>query len=43
MVISTWHSVEHWNSWVNNPKRTEIQTIIDQLLDQETEYAIYSA
>jgi heme-degrading monooxygenase HmoA len=43
MVISTWRSVEDWNSWVNNPKRTEIQTVIDQLLGQETEYAIYSA
>jgi len=43
MVISTWRSVEDWNSWVNNPKRTEIQIVIDQLLGQETEYAIYSA
>ena len=43
MVISTWRSVEDWNSWVNSPKRTEIQTVIDQLLGQETEYAIYSA
>jgi len=43
MVISTWRSVEDWNNWVNNPKRTEIQTIIDQLLGEETEYAIYSA
>ena len=42
MVISTWRSVEDWNSWVNNPKRTEIQTVIDQLLGEETEYAIYS-
>jgi heme-degrading monooxygenase HmoA len=43
MVISTWRSVEDWNSWVNNPKRTEVQTVIDQMLGQETEYAIYSA
>lgn len=43
MVISTWRSVEDWNSWVNNPKRTEVQTVIDQLLGQQTEYAIYSA
>ena len=43
MVISTWRSVEDWNSWVNNPKRTEIQSVIDQLLGEETEYAIYSA
>jgi heme-degrading monooxygenase HmoA len=43
MVISTWRSVEDWNSWVNNPKRNEIQTEIDNLLDEETEYAMYSA
>jgi heme-degrading monooxygenase HmoA len=43
MVVSTWRSVEDWNSWVNNPKRIEIQTQIDKLLDQETDYAMYSA
>ena len=43
MVISTWRSVEDWNTWVNNPKRTEIQTMIDKLLGEETEYAMYSA
>ena len=43
MVISTWRSVEDWNNWVNNPKRTEIQSVIDQLLGEETEYAMYSA
>jgi heme-degrading monooxygenase HmoA len=43
MVISTWRSVEDWNSWVNNPKRIEVQTEIDKLLGQETDYAIYRA
>ncbi len=43
MVISTWRSVEDWNTWVNSPKRTEIQTVIDQLIGEDTEYAIYSA
>lgn len=43
MVISTWRSVEDWNTWVNNPKRTEIQGAIDQLLGEETEYAMYNA
>lgn len=41
MVISTWRSVEDWNNWVNNDKRLKIQTEIDQLLGQETEYAVY--
>ncbi len=41
MVISTWRSVEDWNSWVNNNKRIAIQDEIDGLLGQETEYAVY--
>ena len=41
MVISTWRSVEDWNNWVNNENRLKIQTEIDQLLGQDTEYAIY--
>lgn len=43
MVVSTWRSVEDWNSWVNNPKRIEVQTQIDKLLGEDTEYAMYSA
>ncbi|MFN2354645.1 MAG: antibiotic biosynthesis monooxygenase [Desulfopila sp.] len=41
MVISTWRSVEDWNNWVNNKKRLAVQNEIDQLLGEETEYAIY--
>jgi heme oxygenase (mycobilin-producing) len=41
MVVSTWRSVEDWNNWVNNEMRLEIQTEIDKLLGQETEYAVY--
>ncbi len=43
MVISTWRSVEDWNRWVNDPKRIEVQTKIDEILGEETEYAMYSA
>ena len=42
MVISTWRSVEDWNKWVNDPKRIEVQTEIDRILGEETEYAMYS-
>ncbi len=41
MVISTWRSVDDWNKWVNNEKRMILQNEIDQLLGEETEYAIY--
>lgn len=43
MVISSWRSVEDWNRWVNDPKRIEVQTKIDEILGEETEYAMYSA
>ncbi len=42
MVISTWRSVEDWNRWVNDPKRIEVQRKIDEILGEETEYAMYS-
>ncbi len=41
MVISTWRSVDDWNNWVNNEKRSILQSEIDNLLGGETEYAIY--
>ena len=41
IVISSWRSIDDWNNWVNNPKRIAIQSEIDQLLGQETDYAIY--
>ncbi len=43
MVISTWRSVEDWNNWVNAPKRIEIQSQVDKMLGQETDYAMYIA
>jgi len=42
LVISTWESVEDWNNWVKNEKRITVQTEIDRLLGQETEYAVYT-
>ncbi len=41
MVISTWRSAEDWNNWLKNEKRMTIQGEIDQLLGQETEYAVF--
>lgn len=41
MVISTWRSLEDWNAWLNNQERATIQSEIDVLLGQETEYAVY--
>ncbi len=41
MVISTWRSIEDWNDWIKNEKRLTIQSEIDELLGEETEYEIY--
>jgi len=41
LVISTWQSADHWNQWVQNPKRQEIQKQIDGILGSHTEYGIY--
>ncbi len=41
LVISTWRSIEDWTSWLKNPERVHIQSEIDLLLGEETEYSIY--
>ncbi len=41
LVISTWQSVEDWNSWLNSKARQKIQTQIDELLGGKTEYSAY--
>lgn len=42
MVISTWRSMEDWNSWVSNSERKAVQSEIDALLGAETTYEVYS-
>ena len=41
MVISTWRSLDDWNAWVNDEQRMTIQSEIDLLLGEETDYAVY--
>ena len=41
MVISTWRSMEEWNAWLHNEERIAIQSQIDLLLGEETDYAAY--
>jgi heme-degrading monooxygenase HmoA len=41
VVISTWESVADWNRWVSSSQRMEIQSQIDYLLGEQTEYGIY--
>ena len=41
MVISTWRSLEDWNAWLNNAERIAIQSEIDRLLGEKTDYSVY--
>ena len=41
VVISTWQTVDEWQSWVANKERLKIQGQIDMLLGTKTEYEIY--
>jgi heme-degrading monooxygenase HmoA len=41
LVISTWQSVESWKTWESSRQREEIQSKIEALLGQKSEYGIY--
>lgn len=41
MVISTWRSLADWEEWFENEERRSIQSEIDLLLGENTEYAIF--
>ena len=41
LVVTKWQSVHYWNQWFKSEERSEIQSKIDQLLGEETQYEIY--
>jgi len=41
LVISTWRSLDDWNSWLYDEQRIAIQDEIDALLGEKTEYSVY--
>ena len=41
LVISTWNSIDNWRQWETSKERIELQSQIDKLLGQKTEYEIY--
>lgn len=41
VVVSTWRSREDWENWFNSPERQSVQSEIDLLLGDTTEYAVY--
>jgi heme-degrading monooxygenase HmoA len=41
LVISTWKSIEDWNSWINTPERKAFQQKIDTILEESAKIAPY--
>lgn len=41
LVMGTWKSLDAWNTWKTSGEREEIQTQIDNLLGEATEYEVY--
>lgn len=41
LIVSKWQSEDYWHKWLNSQERLAIQTKIDALLGEETQYEIY--
>jgi heme-degrading monooxygenase HmoA len=41
LVISTWDSLEDWNTWLADPARSCLQSKLDAVLGTKTTYEIY--
>jgi len=41
LVVTKWQSIHYWNQWFQSEERSEVQSNIDQLLGEETQYEIY--
>jgi len=41
LVRSTWRSVEDWKTWLHSETRTAIQSDIDAITGEATEYRLY--
>ena len=41
LVVTKWQSIHYWNQWFESEERSEIQSNIDQLLGEDTQYEIY--
>ena len=42
LVISTWQSSDDWKKWLQSEKRNKVQSKIDALTGEQTEYGIYA-
>ena len=42
LVLSRWTKLEHWQAWLRNPHRIELNEQLENLLATKAEYNIYS-
>jgi heme-degrading monooxygenase HmoA len=41
IVISTWRSIEDWKRWFESQERKALQSTIDNITGEETQYTVY--
>ena len=41
LVISTWHSLQDWRAWENNPERRQISAKIEPLLTTPSKAGVF--
>jgi heme-degrading monooxygenase HmoA len=42
LVISTWESLDHWQTWLNNPERRKLQAEVDSYLESPTSMRVFT-
>ena len=41
LVISRWTAIEHWQKWIQDPRRIELEGNLEKHFGIETDYSIY--
>ena len=41
LVVSGWEDLASWNAWLASDKRAEVQSQIDRLLGEPSQYQVY--
>ncbi len=42
LIVSTWQNLNYWKDWLKNSSRNNLQSQIDVLTGEETEYTAYA-
>jgi len=41
LVISRWVALEHWQQWIRNPIRIELNEMLERMLETKSAYVVY--